>query len=70
MNKLKELKSYCQIIPYSRCGTKPWEIKTPSGRNGGKPFKSSQRNIFRAMWSWLALMKKIIYSNYKPTCFP
>ncbi len=57
------LKSYCWTIPYSKCKTKPWEIKTPSGRNGGKLFKSSQKNIFRTICNWLALMNKGINLN-------
>jgi hypothetical protein len=45
----------------------PWEIETPSGMNGGKSFKSSQRSKFRRVWSWSTLMDKIINLNCMPT---
>jgi hypothetical protein len=43
-NMLKEFKELLLTKHYSKCKIKPWETKTPSGRNGGKLFKSSRRS--------------------------
>lgn len=41
--------------------------RNPSGKNGGKQSKSSQRTKSRKTWGWLKLMNKFINWNYKPT---
>ncbi len=60
----RSLRSYCWTIPYSKYRTKPWEIETSNGRNGGKLFRSSQRNKYMTMWSWLILMNRVINLSY------
>ncbi len=47
----RSLRSYYWKTPCSRCIIMPWRRRTLSGRNGGKPFKSSQRNKFKKTWN-------------------
>jgi hypothetical protein len=46
-NRLKEFEELLLDNTLFKCRTKPWEIKIPSGRSGGKLFTSSQKNKFR-----------------------
>jgi hypothetical protein len=41
LKKLKEIEELLLDNTLLKCRIKPWEIKTPSGRSGGKLFKSS-----------------------------
>jgi hypothetical protein len=48
---LKEFEELLLDTHYLKCKIKPWETETPSGKNGGKLFKSSGRNIFKKVWN-------------------
>ncbi len=63
----RSLRNYCWTTPYSKCKTKSWEIEIPSGRSGGKLFRSSQKSKFMTVWSWLTLMNRVINLSYELT---
>jgi hypothetical protein len=50
-NMLEEFEELLLDNTLLKVQNQTWEIEIPSGRNGGKLFRSSRRSIFKTIWS-------------------